>query len=560
MVAILPFQKILFGYDGSRGENMQSIIDTFSTHGTLIQPDCLAYIMSKENPHHFSETIVAHLTDRPLILTVQIIKEIEEAFVNQQLAPETIIDSEYDQNDEKRQNLQNTLLEKKDQEYFPECTPIKDKPKPPIITSPVTWKPEAKEYDADVKLIYDITGNSLCQGTTEDFTKLFSDRFDTLRTQLRTQRRELAQVIPIKRVNKNKLNDTQLIGIVNSIRTTQNGHKLFELEDDTGIIPCIVINSNKDLFRTADYLLTDEIIGVTGSLSKNGDLFLVNNIIYPDISMHNRQHRSDAPLFTAFLSDIHIGSKEFMQKSWYSFLKWINGDVGNIRQKTVAGKIKYLVIPGDVVDGIGIYPNQENDLEITDLYKQYEELATQLTNIPDHVKIILQPGNHDAVRPAEPQPTFEKEIQHLFSANDITFISNPSTFSIHSVEILSYHGLSLLDYATNIQPLKFNEPIEIMKTMLQKHHLAPVYGGYTPLAPEHKDYMIIKKIPDIFVTGHVHLATLGEYRGVTLINASSWQSQTGYQRMMNFTPNPAKLPIADLQTGNVTMMDFTHSF
>jgi len=98
-----------------------------------------------------------------------------------------------------------------------------------------------------------------------------------------------------------------------------------------------------------------------------------------------------------------------------------------------------------------------------------------------------------------------------------------------------------------------------MKTMLQKHHLAPLYGGYTPLAPEHKDYMIIKKIPDIFVTGHVHLANLGEYRGVTLINASSWQDQTGYQKMLNFVPNPAKLPIADLQTGNVTMMDFTQT-
>jgi DNA polymerase II small subunit len=68
--------------------------------------------------------------------------------------------------------------------------------------------------------------------------------------------------------------------------------------------------------------------------------------------------------------------------------------------------------------------------------------------------------------------------------------------------------------------------------------------------------MVIDRVPDIFVTGHVHLASLGEYRGVTLINASSWQAQTGYQKMLNFIPDPAKLPIADLQTGKVTMMDF----
>ena len=214
--------------------------------------------------------------------------------------------------------------------------------------------------------------------------------------------------------------------------------------------------------------------------------------------------------------------------------------MGNSRQRDVAGRIKYIIIPGDVVDGIGIYPNQEKELLITNLYKQYDVLADYLSKIPDHISIIIQPGNHDAVRPAEPQPTFEKEIQNLFSANDITFVGNPCYFSIHDVEILSYHGQSLLDFSTNIHGLKYNEPVEIMKTMLKKHHLAPAYGGYTPLAPEHSDYMIIDKVPDIFVTGHVHLATIGEYRGVTLINASSWQSQTTYQKMLNFKPDSAK--------------------
>ena len=95
-----------------------------------------------------------------------------------------------------------------------------------------------------------------------------------------------------------------------------------------------------------------------------------------------------------------------------------------------------------------------------------------------------------------------------------------------------------------------------MKHMLKKHHLAPTYGGHTPIAPEHSDYMIIDQAPDIFVTGHVHLSTIDEYRGVTLINASSWQAQTEYQKMKNFIPDPAKLPIVDLKSRNVTMMDF----
>jgi DNA polymerase II small subunit len=283
---------------------------------------------------------------------------------------------------------------------------------------------------------------------------------------------------------------------------------------------------------------------------------IIKNIIYPDISIQNERNKADIPLCAAFLSDIHIGSKQFMKNEWNSFLRWINGNVGNSRQRDVAGRIKYIVIPGDVVDGIGIYPNQDKELSILDVYRQYEALADQLQLIPDHISLIMQPGNHDAVRPAEPQPTFEKEIQDLFSGKDIVFVGNPCYFSINNVEILSYHGQSLLDFSTNIQHLKYNDPIDIMKIMLKKHHLAPTYGGYTPLAPEHSDYMVIDRVPDIFVTGHVHLATIGEYRGITLINASSWQAQTSYQKMLNFIPDSARLPILDLKNNNVTLMDF----
>jgi len=184
-------------------------------------------------------------------------------------------------------------------------------------------------------------------------------------------------------------------------------------------------------------------------------------------------------------------------------------------------------------------------------------IPKQFQFIPDHISIIIQPGNHDAVRPAEPQPAFEKAIQDLFSGKEIIFIGNPSYFSLHGIEVLSYHGQSLLDFATNIKHLNYNNPIEIMKIMLKKRHLTPTYGGYTPLAPEHSDYMIIDRVPDIFVTGHVHMASVSDYRGVTLINASSWQAQTTYQKMLNFFPDPAKLPIVDLKTGNATMMDFS---
>jgi DNA polymerase II small subunit len=352
------------------------------------------------------------------------------------------------------------------------------------------------------------------------------------------------------------LSDVQLVGIVKSVKTTINGHRLIEIEDETGTATLMALKNHNEVSQLANEVIVDEIIGVVGKISKNGDLIIVQNIVFPDIKLQHDKNRAEVPVCVAFLSDIHMGSNMFMEDEWNAFLKWINGSLGNSRQKDVASKIKYLILPGDLADGIGIYPDQEKELSISNIYKQYDALAKQLELIPDHISVVLQPGNHDAVRPAEPQPTFEKEIRDLFSGREFIFVGNPCYLSAHGVEILSYHGQSLLDFSTNIQYLNYNEPTEVMKIMLKKRHLAPAYGGYTPLAPEHTDYMIIDKVPDIFVTGHVHIANIDNYRGVTLINASSWQAQTSYQKMLNFIPDSAKLPIVNLKTGNATTMDF----
>jgi DNA polymerase II small subunit len=556
---------------------MNSIIKSFSEHGTFVQPDTLDYILSKENPKEFTSFLTKNLKEFPLILTLDQIKNIEQLKkVEETPKPppspigikeiQTKMLSELFGGDVQFDTSEEVELEyddpdKEDQIKLPDEEPQKEAvPQIIDIKKVKGWKPKAKEYDPEINIIKDVTGNSDCEGTTSDFTKLFINRYSSLRKILKSQRRELANVIPIDRIKKSGIKDIQIIGIVKDVRTTTNGHRLIELEDETEIATCIALKNNHEILQMANEVVPDEIVGIRGQLSKNGDLIVIQSVIYPDISIQNERHKAEVPLYAAFLSDIHVGSKQFMENEWQAFLRWINGQIGNSRQRDVAGKIKYIIIPGDVVDGIGIYPNQDKELAIVDVYRQYEALSEQLRLIPNHITMIMQPGNHDAVRPAEPQPTFEKEIQDLFSGMNIKFIGNPCYFTIHGVEVLSYHGQSLLDYATNIQHLKYNEPVEIMKIMLKKHHLAPTYGGYTPLAPEHLDYMVIDKIPDIFVTGHVHLAQISDYRGVTLINASSWQAQTSYQKMLNFVPDSAKLPIADLKTGIVTMMDFSKNF
>ena len=555
---------------------MKTILKMFSEHGTFIQPDALQYISSKEKPREFASNLIKHLKQYPLVLTVDQIHELESE-QKEEVVSES--DVSFLQQKEQQNKLYEQLLDplksipkefsnefsEEDRDDEDESIELESskpqqlqKQKPEItITSTPGWKPLARDYDSQVEILKDITGNSVCEGKTDDFVKLFQDRYSVLKKILQSQRREIINVMPLNRLKRLTQSEVQLIGVVSSVKTTTNGHRMIEIEDETGSARLMALKQNTAVMQLASEVLLDEIIGVVGKISKNGDLIIIDNLVFPDIRLQNHKNHAKEPINVAFLSDIHIGSNMFMYDQWNSFLKWINGGLGNSRQRKVAGTIKYLVLPGDLVDGIGIYPNQEKELEITNIYEQYQELARQLEHIPDYITIIVQPGNHDAVRPAEPQPAFEKEIQDLFQGKEIFFVGNPCYFSLHEVNILSYHGQSLLDYATNIQQLNYNQPTDAMKMMLRKRHLAPVYGKYTPLAPEHYDYMIIDEVPDIFVTGHVHTSNIDTYRGVTLINASSWQSQTSYQKMLNFIPDSAKLPIVNLATGNATTMDFS---
>ena len=68
--------------------------------------------------------------------------------------------------------------------------------------------------------------------------------------------------------------------------------------------------------------------------------------------------------------------------------------------------------------------------------------------------------------------------------------------------------------------------------------------------------MAMEIIPDIFVSGHVHGAGTEIYNDVRMINASTWQDQTEYQRMHNFNPEPGIMPTVHLGTGRIKMHNF----
>ncbi|UEC42015.1 MAG: DNA polymerase II small subunit [Methanothrix sp.] len=384
----------------------------------------------------------------------------------------------------------------------------------------------------------DITGRSTCVGEYQDFVRYFRDRYSKIRDIL-SGRVNGRPIESLKRGVAGR--EISVIGMVMDLRTSAKGNRVVELEDPTGTVTVIFSKGDPGTEDVAT-LVPDEVIGVTGTTDGKGRFF-AKTFIRPDLQA--RAAIASGEGGALLLSDVHVGSTYFMEEAWDRFVGWISGEEDD--PLGIASKVRYAVIAGDLVDGIGVYPGQEGDLAIKDIWEQYELAAELLKGIPDRVQIVLSPGNHDAVRQAEPQPALPEFLRGLFKSN-VTFVGNPAAFRLGGVEWLVYHGRSIDDLVLKIPGLSYGEPEKAMVEMLKRRHLSPIYGNRVSIAPEVEDHMVIHRQPAVLHCGHVHTVGMTRYKGVTAINSGTWQGQTDFQKKMNIQPTPAIVPYLDLAT------------
>ncbi len=421
------------------------------------------------------------------------------------------------------------------------------------------FHPYAKDVESDVRVLEDPTEKVSPIGDTTDFLRYFRDRFTRIERILR-KRFDMGGAVPIGEAVKAPANsEVRTIGMVTRKKETR-GAVIMVIEDLTSSATVFVPRTaNRSLIDKARMTLLDQVIAVRATKGK-GDFLIAVDLMWPDVP-ERKAKRAHEPVYAALTSDLHVGSKNFLEVPFKKFLKWLCGRIGNSKQREIAGRVKYLVIAGDVVDGIGIYPNQERELAVLDITEQYSLAARLLEEVPDYIEVIVIPGNHDATRQALPQPAIlRKYAEPLYSTREIIALGNPARVRLHGVELLLYHGRSLDDIISSVPKIRYQNldktVQKALEILLKARHLAPLYGGKTPIAPEPRDHLVIEAPPDILQVGHVHVLGYEKYRGTLLINSGSWQSQTGYQEKMGLVPTPGIVPVVDLQTFDVMPMDF----
>jgi len=397
----------------------------------------------------------------------------------------------------------------------------------------------------------------------EGYAALFRSRFEKSMRILaqRPDSKRISKIAAVKQnshggrqVGREKItlhaaaSSTMVAGLLMSRRTKKNGIEI-AVDDYTGILSMTAVT--EDAKKHASALAMDQMVMLELENGKGAPGLTVKSIMTPDVPDH-LPSKSKSEAYAVLISDLHVGSRYFMEKEFLRFLEWLSSD------NDLVHKIKFLCIGGDLIDGIGIFPNQDKELLEMDAEKQMKHTVQLLAKVPRHIKMLVIPGNHDPGRRALPQPAIpgKDPADHLYGLENCMMLGNPAFVNLNGVKLLMFHGQSLDDVIATIPGLSYSRPAEAMKVLLKARHLAPTYGERTPVAPEQEDMMVISDVPDIFHSGHVHVTDVQSYRGTLVVNSGAWQSQTKYQQTMGIMPTPGMAIIVNLATLQPFVQDF----
>ncbi|MGQ9781668.1 MAG: DNA-directed DNA polymerase II small subunit [Nitrososphaeria archaeon] len=481
------------------------------------------------------EGIVFELTRRGYQLEPSAFKKLQELFnlrkdVNCGSILSTIIE------EKKKAGEKTVFINERDIEFlFPK--------KEQLIEEKMAYE----DIKADVKVIRDPGNSTKILEGIEGFKTYFLDRYNKL-LKIANSRPHQKTISKIDQIHTN-VKGARIVGLVKEKKVAKD-KVILEIEDDTGTLKVLAKTDIQS--DNAIEVLPDQMVIVDISSMVEG-LAFCSRIDFPEVPERITYTRT-SEVYALLLSDLHIGSKTFKRETFEHLLHWLQGYHG---ERDIVRKMKYVIVAGDLVDGVGVYPHQDDELEITDIREQYAVATHYISRIPQNMRVIIIPGNHDATRQALPQPSIPKRFcEELYQLDNVMLFGDPVEMKLHGVNFLLYHGRSLDDVFAYSPSVQAGRPETAMKTLLRARHLAPIFGARTIIAPAQQDELVIENPPDVFHAGHVHIFGFTKYRGTLIVNSGTFQGQTAHQRSIGINPTPGRAAILNLGSMEVWEKDF----
>jgi DNA polymerase II small subunit len=366
----------------------------------------------------------------------------------------------------------------------------------------------------------------------------------------------LKDIVSINKLNfKKQHEEVEIISYIQSISKTKNNHYILIVEDLTGEIKTLINKENKKLIETIKDLSEEDFVYIKGNLGNN--IIFAEEIKFLDYKKEAQKEKIKKKM--VFISDLHIGSRNFCEKEFMKAINWINQSFSQTNQS----KNTVIFILGDIVDGVGIFKEQKKELTIKKLKDQYSKAAEILSKINKDLPIILIPGNHDDLENIEPQETLDLEAAvELYKMKNLIILPNPSflVFNEENVQfkLFLYHGQSFDYFVQNNEKIRLNGGYKkvdlLMDLLLKKRRISNTKSSR--LNPQNRKSLIIKEEPDVFVTGHTHTTKISKKQGVMILNPGTFQSQTSFQKEQNILPDECKLILLEPNSEKIKIINF----
>jgi len=217
--------------------------------------------------------------------------------------------------------------------------------------------------ESDLAVVSDPTGHTTTAAGVDGYGALFRSRYDKL-LRIVSERPEARQLKPISgAANQAKEGGEVSVGGLVQYKEAERGRAKLGIEDPSGVLSAPAYGG--DLQEAVGGLLQDQFVMAKLGYGPSG--MLVKDIIQPDIPARTPR-RSGSEAYAILISDLHVGSKYFMENEFREFVSWLS------KPDTVARRTRFLLICGDVVDGVGIYKDQDRELVLQTVEEQLGRL------------------------------------------------------------------------------------------------------------------------------------------------------------------------------------------
>src|SRR5436309_10015704 len=204
----------------------EDLLAFVSDRGTLLEPDAVEFLLTQDDAVKRLEAFLESCPETPFVVTLGDVMRAGEVGRKAAARVSTV------------------------------PTPVRNVVETFIPASFRRLGERADDHDPDVRILRDITGHSTCEGTLADFTRYFRHRFQVLRSLLRS-RRELAGAQEIAKARRST-REVRIIGMVADVRTTKNGHRILEIEDEADRIAVLLPSESA---VASEIAVLDEVVG-----------------------------------------------------------------------------------------------------------------------------------------------------------------------------------------------------------------------------------------------------------------------------------------------------------